>query len=160
MTGPLTRMLSVFLGHGTPMNALADNSSTQGWERIGREIGRPRAILVISAHWCTRGIGVTAMEKPPTIHDFGGFPQALFDMQYPAPGDPAVAARVKEVLAPLPVVLDRSQWGFDHGTWSVLCKAYPKADVPVLQLSIDMTREPQFHFEVGSGWSRSGTKAS
>jgi len=149
MSGQHTRMPSVFIGHGTPMNALADNQFTRGWERIGQEIGRPRAILVISAHWCTRGTGVTAMEKPPTIHDFGGFPKALFDMQYPAPGDPAIAERVKQALAPLPVVLDQSQWGFDHGTWSVLCKAYPKADIPVLQLSIDMTQGPRFHFELG-----------
>lgn len=144
------RMPSVFLGHGTPLNALADNRWTQTWARVGREIGRPRAILAISAHWCTRGIGVTAMERPPTIHDFGGFPQALFDMRYPAPGDPALAAQVRDLLMPLPVVLDRESWGFDHGTWSVLSKAYPAADIPVIQLSIDLTKPPRFHFELGA----------
>ncbi len=146
----MTRMPAVFLGHGTPLNALADNRWTQAWERLGREIGRPRAILVISAHWCTHGIGVTAMDAPPTIHDFGGFPQALFDMRYPAPGDPALARRVRELLAPLPVVLDEQSWGLDHGTWSVLCKAYPAADVPVVQLSIDAMQPPRFHFELGA----------
>jgi 4,5-DOPA dioxygenase extradiol len=150
MNDTIARMPAVFIGHGTPMNALADNRFTQTWERIGREIGKPKAILVISAHWCTRGVGVTAMEHPPTIHDFGGFPQALFDMRYPAPGAPDLAARVKALLAPLPVVLDQSSWGYDHGTWSVLCKAYPDADVPVIQLSIDMEREPQYHFDVGA----------
>lgn len=148
MSDELARMPSVFLGHGTPLNALADNGWTRAWARIGREIGRPRAILAVSAHWCTRGVGITAMERPPTIHDFGGFPQALFDMRYPAPGDPALAARVQDLLAPLPVVLDRGQWGLDHGTWSVLCKAYPAADIPVLQLSMDITQPPRFHFEL------------
>jgi 4,5-DOPA dioxygenase extradiol len=144
------RMPVVFLGHGTPMNALADNRWTRTWARVGREIGRPRAILAVSAHWCTRGTSVTAQPRPPTIHDFGGFPQTLFDMRYPAPGDPALAARVREVLAPLPVTLDDASWGLDHGTWSVLCKAYPAADVPVVQLSIDLTRPPRFHFDLGA----------
>jgi 4,5-DOPA dioxygenase extradiol len=150
MSAAATRMPSIFLGHGTPMNALADNVWTRNWARIGKEIGRPRAILVVSAHWGTRGTGVTAMENPPTIHDFGGFPQALFDMRYPAPGDPALAAQVRDLLAPLPVVLDRSSWGLDHGTWSVLCKVYPDADIPVVQLSIDMSQAPRFHFELGA----------
>ena len=150
MKAAAVRMPSVFLGHGTPLNALADNRWTRIWEQVGREIGRPRAILSISAHWCTRGVGVTAMDAPPTIHDFGGFPQALFDMRYPAPGDPALARRVRELLSPLPVVLDDESWGLDHGTWSVLCKAYPAADIPVVQLSIDMTQPPRFHFELGA----------
>lgn len=150
MSTRTARMPSLFLGHGTPLNALADNRWTRTWERVGREIGRPRAILVISAHWCTRGVGVTAMAAPPTIHDFGGFPQALFDMQYPAPGDPALARRVRDLLAPLPVVLDEEGWGLDHGTWSVLSKAYPGADVPVVQLSIDIMRPPRFHFDLGA----------
>lgn len=149
MGGGTARMPAVFLGHGTPLNALADNRWTRTWARVGREIGRPRSILAISAHWCTHGTGVTAMERPPTIHDFGGFPQALFDMRYPAPGDPALAERVREALAPLPVVLDHQSWGLDHGTWSVLSKAYPAADIPVVQLSIDMTRPPRFHFDLG-----------
>ena len=149
MSREMARMPAIFLGHGTPLNALADNAWTRAWARVGRAVGRPRGILAISAHWCTRGIGVTAMERPPTIHDFGGFPQALFDMRYPAPGDPALAARIRDLLTPLPVVLDREQWGLDHGTWSVLCKAYPAADIPVLQLSMDMTQPPRFHFDLG-----------
>ena len=130
------RMPVVFFGHGSPMNALADNAVTQAWAQIAQAMPRPRAILCVSAHWETRGAAVTAMEKPRTIHDFGRFPQALFDVQYPAPGDPALAARVAALLAPTPVAMDRD-WGLDHGTWSVLCKAWPQADVPVVQLSLD-----------------------
>ncbi len=132
-----TRMPVVFFGHGSPMNALADNDVTQAWARIAGAMPRPRAILCISAHWETRGTAVTAMEKPRTIHDFGRFPQALFNVQYPAPGDPALAARVAALLAPTPVAMDRD-WGLDHGTWSVLCKAWPAADIPVVQLSLDV----------------------
>jgi 4,5-DOPA dioxygenase extradiol len=132
-----TRMPVVFFGHGSPMNALADTEVTHVWARIGETMPRPKAILCISAHWETRGVAVTAMEKPRTIHDFGRFPQALFDVQYPAPGDPALAARVAELLAPTPVAMDQD-WGLDHGTWSVLCKAWPNADVPVVQLSLDV----------------------
>lgn len=144
----MARMPCVFLGHGTPMNVLADNTFTRTWQRLGRELPRPKAILAVSAHWCTHGVGVTAMPRPPTIHDFGGFPRAMFEMQYPAPGDPRLAARVAELLAPLEVVQDET-WGFDHGAWSVLCKAYPAADIPVVQLSIDMCRPPAYHLEVG-----------
>jgi 4,5-DOPA dioxygenase extradiol len=143
------RMPCLFLGHGTPLNVLADNIWTRAWRRIALGLPRPRAILSISAHWCTRGVGVTAMEAPPTIHDFGGFPKEMYDIRYPAPGDPALAARIAALLAPLPIVLDHS-WGFDHGTWSVLAKAYPEADIPVVQLSIDMTQPPAFHFSVGA----------
>lgn len=150
MGGETARMPSVFLGHGTPLNALADNRWTQTWARVGREIGRPKAIVAISGHWCTYGVGVTAMAHPPTIHDFGGFPQALFDIRYPAPGDPQLAARLRDLLAPIPVVLDEQSWGLDHGTWSVLCKAYPEADIPVVQLSIDATQPPHFHFDLGA----------
>ena len=150
MGGKTARMPSVFLGHGTPLNALADNRWTQTWARVGREIGRPKAIVAISGHWCTYGVGVTAMAHPPTIHDFGGFPQALFDIRYPAPGDPQLAARLRDLLAPIPVVLDEQSWGLDHGTWSVLCKAYPAADIPVVQLSIDATQPPHFHFDLGA----------
>ena len=132
-----SRMPVVFFGHGSPMNALADNAVTQAWARIAGAMPRPRAILCISAHWETRGSAVTAMEKPRTIHDFGRFPQALFDVQYPALGDPALAARVAELLAPTPVAMDHD-WGLDHGTWSVLCKAWPGADIPVVQLSLDV----------------------
>ena len=130
------RMPVVFFGHGSPMNALADNDVTQAWARIAAAMPRPRALLCVSAHWETRGTAVTAMELPRTIHDFGRFPQALFDVRYPAPGDPALAARVAELLAPTPVAMDRD-WGLDHGTWSVLCKAWPAADIPVVQLSLD-----------------------
>ena len=141
-------MPAVFLGHGSPMNAIEQNRHADIWARIGREFPRPKAILSISAHWFTRGVGVTAMETPKTIHDFGGFPQALFDMQYPAPGSPALAARVRDLLAPLPVALDQD-WGLDHGTWSVLTHVYPKADIPVVQISIDASQPPQFHYDLG-----------
>jgi len=138
----------VFIGHGSPMNALEDNVHTRAWQALGTRIGKPRAILAVSAHWTTRGTAVTAMAAPPTIHDFGGFPQALFDMQYPAPGDPLLAARLRDMLAPLDVRLDH-EWGLDHGTWSVLVKMFPQADVPVLQLSLDITQAPAFHLELG-----------
>ena len=144
------RMPALFFGHGSPMNALQDNRFTEAWKQLGAKIAalKPRAILSISAHWYTRGTAVTAMPQPKTIHDFGGFPQALFDMQYPAAGDPALAAQVRDLLAPIAVEMDQS-WGFDHGTWSVLVKALPHADIPVIQLSIDATQGPQFHFELG-----------
>jgi 4,5-DOPA dioxygenase extradiol len=128
---------------------LADNVWTRSWRRIASELPKPRTILSVSAHWCTHGIGVTAMEAPPTIHDFGGFPKEMYDIRYPARGEPALARRVVDLLAPLPVVLDQS-WGLDHGTWSVLAKAYPEADIPVVQLSIDMMQPPSFHFAVGA----------
>jgi len=143
-----TRMPAVFFGHGSPMNAIDDNAYTKAWERIGQTMPRPTAIVAVSAHWYTRGTAVTAMEQPPTIHDFGGFPQALFDIRYPAPGDPALARRIQSLLAPVPVHLD-TEWGLDHGTWSVLVKAFPKADIPVLQLSIDATQPNSFHLELG-----------
>lgn len=139
---------AIFFGHGNPMNALTDNAYTEAWSRIGRSIPRPKAILSISAHWFVPGTGVTISTSPKTIHDFGGFPRELYQVQYPAPGDPQLARRVQEMLAPLPVVLDHS-WGLDHGTWSVLCHAYPDADIPVVQLSIDETKPASFHFEVG-----------
>lgn len=139
----------IFFGHGSPTNALEDNKATRTWRRMAQAAPRPRAILAISAHWLTRGTGVTAMKKPRTIHDFGrSLPAPLFDCQYPAPGDPALAERVRQVLAPTPVALDNS-WGLDHGTWSVLMKAYPDADVPVVQLSLDATKPPAWHYEMG-----------
>ena len=143
-----SRMPVVFFGHGSPMNALDLNQYTESWRRLGDSIPKPEAILCVSAHWYTEGTAVTAMDKPKTIHDFYGFPQALFDVQYPAPGDPRLASRVRELLAPVDVRLDES-WGLDHGTWSVLKHAYPGADIPVVQLSIDGTQQPQFHYETG-----------
>ena len=130
------------------MNALMDNDYTAGWRRIGKQTPRPKAILSISAHWYAPGTGVTITTAPRTIHDFGGFPRELYTVQYPAPGDPDLARRVQGMLAPLPVKLDNS-WGLDHGTWSVLCHAYPDADIPVVQLSIDETQPASFHFEIG-----------
>ncbi|TCV98855.1 4,5-DOPA-extradiol-dioxygenase [Biostraticola tofi] len=143
-----SRMPALFLGHGSPMNVLEDNIYTQTWQRLGQTLPRPRAILAVSAHWYTRGTAVTAMERPRTIHDFGGFPQALFDIQYPAPGSPSLAREVQELLAPLPVTAD-TEWGFDHGSWGLLAKMYPDADIPVVQLSIDGTQEADNHFALG-----------
>jgi 4,5-DOPA dioxygenase extradiol len=143
-----SRMPVIFFGHGTPMNTLARNRYTEAWRRLGQAMPRPRTILCVSAHWYTHGTGVTAMERPETIHDFYGFPQALFDVQYPAPGDPALAARVRDLLQSVDVDLDQT-WGLDHGTWSVLVHAFPDADVPVVQLSIDGMQPPRFHYELG-----------
>jgi 4,5-DOPA dioxygenase extradiol len=142
------RLPAVFFGHGSPMNALEDNVYTQAWTALGQTIARPRAILAISAHWYTEGTRVTAMDRPPTIHDFGGFPRPLHEFLYPAPGDPKLAAQVAELLAPISVGADQ-RWGLDHGTWSVLAHVYPKADIPVIQLSMDATKPPEFHLEAG-----------
>lgn len=139
---------AIFFGHGNPMNALAQNAYTDGWARIGAALPRPKAILSISAHWYVPGTGLTISTAPRTIHDFGGFPNQLYEMHYPAPGDPALALRVQKLLAPLEVALDES-WGLDHGTWAVLCHVYPQADVPVVQLSIDETQPPSFHYDIG-----------
>jgi len=143
-----TILPAYFFGHGNPMNALAHNAYTEGWRRIGEETPRPRAILSISAHWYVPGTGVTVSTAPRTIHDFGGFPRELYEVKYPAPGDVALARRVRDMLAPLPVTLDES-WGLDHGTWSVLRHVYPAADVPIVQLSIDETQPPAFHYQIG-----------
>ena len=139
-------MPAVFFGHGNPMNALRRNAWTEGWFNVGAAIARPRAVLCISAHWYIPGTLVTAMGAPRTIHDFGGFPQELFEVEYPAPGDPELANRVRELLAPLDVGLDE-RWGLDHGTWSVLQHVFPTADIPVVQLSIDETKPAEFHYE-------------
>lgn len=143
-----SRMPSIFFGHGSPMNTLERNRYTEGWAEFGETIPRPKAILAISAHWYIRGTRVTAMPKPRTIHDFGGFPRALHEVQYPAAGDAALAARVAELLRPLDVKLDMD-WGLDHGTWSVLVHVFPDANVPVVQLSIDATQPAAFHYELG-----------
>ncbi|MDN6549071.1 MAG: 4,5-DOPA dioxygenase extradiol [Enterobacterales bacterium] len=144
-----SRMPALFLGHGSPMNVLEENDYTTAWRELGKTLPRPKAIVAVSAHWYTRGTFVTAMEQPRTIHDFGGFPQALFDTQYPAPGSPELARRVQELLAPEMVHLDTSEWGLDHGTWGVLSKMYPDADIPVIQLSIDGTQPAAYHYELG-----------
>jgi len=139
---------AIFFGHGNPMNAVMNNSYTEGWRRMGTETPRPKAILSVSAHWFVPGTGVTISAAPRTIHDFGGFPRELYQVQYPAPGDPYLARRVQELLAPVPVALDNS-WGLDHGTWSVLRHVYADADIPIVQLSIDETQSAAFHFELG-----------
>jgi 4,5-DOPA dioxygenase extradiol len=139
---------ALFFGHGNPLNALERNAWTDGWSAIGKEIPRPRAVLAVSAHWYVPGVSVTSMPAPRTIHDFGGFPRELFEVEYPAPGDPDLAARVQKLLAPIPVGLD-GRWGLDHGTWSVLCHLFPHADIPVIQLSIDNTQPASFHYDIG-----------
>lgn len=143
------RMPALFVGHGTPMNAIEPTRYAQAWRALGALMPRPKAILCVSAHFLTRGLAVTAMTRPETIHDFGGFPQALFDVQYPAPGDPALAQRVADLLAPLPVYLDHQGgeqgWGLDHGSWGVLVHLYPEADIPVVQLSLDATQSSAWH---------------
>lgn len=141
-------MPALFLGHGNPMLAIEPNHFADSWRQLGQQLPRPRAILMISAHWYARGTGVTAMAQPRTIHDFCGFPQALFEVQYPARGDPQLAKQIQQSLAPLPVALDQA-WGLDHGCWAVLKHMYPAADIPVLQLSIDAGQPPAFHYLLG-----------
>jgi len=139
---------TLFLGHGNPMNALAENDWTRAWAVLGKDLPRPKAVLAISAHWYAPGVAVTTNARPRTIHDFGGFPPELYRVEYPAPGDPRLAVRVQRLLAPLTVESDES-WGLDHGTWSVLRHVYPESDVPVVQLKIDSTQPAHFHYELG-----------
>ncbi len=141
----MERMPAVFVGHGSPMNAIQDNAYRRAWTKLGEELPRPKSILCVSAHWESRGVAVTAMDKPRTIHDFGGFPQALFDVRYDAPGSPALAQRVAKLVPDL--ILDE-EWGLDHGSWSVLVAMYPKADIPVVQLSLDTSQVGAFHLEL------------
>jgi 4,5-DOPA dioxygenase extradiol len=150
------KMPAVFIGHGSPMNAIEDTEFSRLWSRIGRSLPRPRAILCVSAHWETLGTRVTAMESPRTIHDFAGFPRALFDVEYPAPGSPVLAEQVRMIVN-MPVSAD-FDWGLDHGAWSVLCRMYPEADIPVVQLSLDRAKTPALHYELGKALRALRTK--
>nr|WP_320023056.1 4,5-DOPA dioxygenase extradiol [uncultured Draconibacterium sp.] len=141
------KMPVLFLGHGSPMNAITENEFVKGFRKVSSEIETPKAIVVVSAHWETQGTHVTAMEQPRTIHDFGGFPQELYEVQYPAPGMPQLAQHVKELVQNTPIHLD-DKWGLDHGAWSVIRHMYPDADVPVIQLSLDYRKTPQEHYEL------------
>jgi len=142
-----TKMPVLFLGHGSPMNAIEENEFVTGFRNIAKEIPKPNAILCISAHWETKGTFVTAMQNPPTIHDFGGFPKELFAVQYPAPGSPDLAQQTKSLITKTEVGLD-DKWGLDHGAWSVIKHLYPNADIPVIQMSIDYSQSPQYHYEL------------
>jgi 4,5-DOPA dioxygenase extradiol len=142
-----TRMPLLFIGHGSPMNGIEDNEFSRQWEQLGTQLPVPKAVLVVSAHWLTRGTYITAMDNPQTIHDFGGFPEELFNVQYPAPGDPALAKETASLIRKTNVVLDHD-WGLDHGSWTVIRRMYPQATVPVLQLSIDYSKGPQYHYDL------------
>jgi 4,5-DOPA dioxygenase extradiol len=137
----------LFLGHGSPMNGIEENEFTAGWKNVVKSIPKPTAILCVSAHWETRGTSVTAMNRPNTIHDFGGFPKALYDVQYPAPGSPALATETKSIIKKTTVGLD-DRWGLDHGCWSVMKHLYPEADVPIIQLSLDYYQSAQYHYDL------------
>ena len=137
----------LFIGHGSPMNGIEDTEFSRRWTQMAKEIPEPAAVLVVSAHWFTKGTHITAMDFPKTIHDFGGFPQELFEVQYPAPGNPELAIETAELLHSANVGLDHD-WGLDHGTWTVVRHMYPKANIPVLQLSIDYTKGPQYHYDL------------
>ena len=147
VSGNSEPMPVLFVGHGNPMNAIADNEFARTWREVGATLPRPRAVLCVSAHWETRGTFVTAMDRPPTIHDFGGFPTALYEVQYPAPGSPAVAEQTVQAVKSIKVGLDM-EWGLDHGCWSVLSHLFPEADVPILQLSLDHTKPAEWHYKL------------
>lgn len=142
-----TIMPVLFVGHGSPMNGIEDNSFSNYWKKLAGEIPQPKAVICVSAHWLTHGTFVTAMEAPPTIHDFGGFPQALYDVQYPAPGSPEIAKETSTTITETQVGLDH-EWGLDHGTWTILRHMYPDANIPVLQLSIDYDKPASYHYEL------------
>jgi 4,5-DOPA dioxygenase extradiol len=142
------KMPALFIGHGSPMNAIEDNEFSRTWIELGKKLPKPKGILCISAHWETRGANVTGMLKPRTIHDFYGFPPELNAKSYPAPGSPDLAKRVSNIITSAEVKLD-STWGLDHGTWSVLCRMYPEADIPVVQLSLDRSRDAEYHYRAG-----------
>jgi 4,5-DOPA dioxygenase extradiol len=141
-------MPALFIGHGSPMNGIADNEFSRQWSILGKEIPKPSAVLVVSAHWLTRGTFITAMEHPKTIHDFGGFPKKLFEVQYPAPGNPNLAKAISDLVVSTNIEFDH-EWGLDHGTWTVVRHMYPEANIPVLQLSIDYYESPEFHYRLG-----------
>lgn len=145
---PTEKLPALFIGHGSPMNALEENEFVKGWKEAGTHLLKPRTILCISAHWETRGTFVTAMEEPKTIHDFYGFPKSLFNVQYPAPGSPELAAEVKKVIKGADVGLD-FEWGLDHGSWSVVKHLYPNADIPIIQMSLDYSKPASYHYEIG-----------
>jgi len=145
--GNTEKMPVLFVGHGSPMNAIENNEFTSGWQAVSASVPKPHAILCVSAHWETKGTYVTAMETPSTIHDFGGFPQALFDVQYPAPGSPELADETRNLITKTSVGLDH-KWGLDHGAWSVIKKFYPLADIPVIQMSLDYSQNPKCHYEL------------
>lgn len=141
------KLPALFIGHGSPMNGIEDNEFSRNWAKMGQEIPKPKAVLVISAHWLTRGTHITAMEEPRTIHDFGGFPQALFEVQYPAKGSPELAEETSKIITSTNAMLDHD-WGLDHGTWTVVKHMYPDADIPVVQLSIDYGKPPEYHYQI------------
>jgi len=141
------KLPALFIGHGSPMNGIEDNEFSNTWKKLGKEIFKPKAVLVISAHWLTNGTFVTAMEKPKTIHDFGGFPKELFEVEYPAPGNPELAQEISKNIVSTSVGLDHD-WGLDHGAWTVIRHMYPNADIPVLQMSIDYSKPASYHYEL------------
>ncbi len=145
--GPTAKMPALFVGHGNPMNAIQENEFVEGFRRIAETLPKPQAILCISAHWETKGTRVTAMPKPRTIHDFGGFPRALYEVEYPAPGDPELALETQRIISGTPVGLDY-EWGLDHGAWSVIRHLYPQADVPVIEMSLDYSQPASWHYDL------------